>query len=1345
MSILNTEAFSNLNTFEEKKEEEEQPIIKQPTHVPSYSSIMSDKTFNAGGLPTLPVNTPQRKMSLTELRKDPEFNNRAKRFLDGVGENDDIFEYLRDSEYSLTSAITRSFQVGKWTDEQKQDYNYLMNRFRNSKLKGFGERMEFAKDLAIDVIADPLNILSLLFVPATGGLSLGAKTAATKLAQQGVKKYMKKGGIYGAAEGAGWGGSYDYFNQSIDFGLGNNDGIDWGDVAKVSALGAGIGGAVGAGLTAGAYWGKTYRYSNEDAIIKQYDEWDTDGWSASTVRNKIADKEMTSDTFLRDSSEGGYNIIKHISQIMAEKPTTRFVQLAAESDTLKQLLRTFRYDWDVGFLNQGEKGVRKESYGLAVGRRQGNYLFRLKKALKNLDRTGWWAKLSSEDNGQLLAYLQNPNITEVNGKAIKPYIIDAGNQIKEILDDTFSDGQKVGLFEEFRKVVNYFPRKFARSVLETKEGRDNFEDLLVKYNHANPINDRETAKKVAVETGQEVEVYVKDLTTDEEIFGVNFLVEANGNEQVAKRLKAKAIVDNMLEYKFNNYAITGQQSVGGGGASFLRHRLFTNIPDEELRPFIDNDVQNVLEDYFVNAASLIERSDKFGGNLFKYREKFTNKIAAELQDKGMSEADALRLQEKLDDMYLKVTGQNRESSGILTGTRFRSQAGQTASEWGRLSQQMAHLPFATLSSITEPLILISRAGLKDSPKVFADITTALTKEMIKTVNKAARASYRFTTGKTTKGLADVDDEAWGEIYKTGLAMEQAVLERIEGLTGEAMRGSTAKGLSNAFFQANLLQQWTSAVQLASFTTAKRMMRDISKRLYDDSTGVSKLGKRKKDYFIKQLNELGVDENDAQNWYRLSLKDGKFDVALSQKQDFYNQTYLPAANRFTKEVILNPSTAEANRPLWFSSPAGQLLVQFAGYPTVFNNTILKKFAQFYRNPVLATPKILGASMLMTGVAVAGNYIRSNGRNLERYDLDEPQDQFYLALDGIQRWGGLGMFDYVRRWYENYRVGGGQLGIALKTPTGPLTQDVVDMILYRKGFGEMAASNLPFYGIYDLPKYIDEDLPFGRREVRQAGREVDKFFKDSLEGILGEERFARATGGLVEGPKVPNTIEDPADRINPETGEPYVEGTLLDDRVPFQDGGRPEDNRPFADKILEAIKLNENENINNFRRFMEATKNVESDNNYEAIQFGTPIARGAYQYETNLKFKDSKGNEKQGSNAAFAAVNRLVRMFSGDKPDYITTITVNEKDRKEIFDRARKLQDLGKRDGLIDLSKESKSFQDALFVADKIFHPNLKVKDLLSGKLSIEDAWLNYHWAGSSDEKETKRNLFRTKNK
>ena len=190
MSIYNTEGFSNLfNQPSDEKKVDDTNL----SHIPSYSSIYNSKRFSTGNLyPTSSSDTPQRKLSLTELKNTPEFSKRAKRFLDGIGENDNIFEYLRDSEYSLGSAMVRSFQVGKWTDEQKQDYNYLMNSFRNAKLEGFRERMGFVKDLAIDVIADPLNILSLLFVPATGGLSLGAKTAATKLAQQGLKKYMKK-------------------------------------------------------------------------------------------------------------------------------------------------------------------------------------------------------------------------------------------------------------------------------------------------------------------------------------------------------------------------------------------------------------------------------------------------------------------------------------------------------------------------------------------------------------------------------------------------------------------------------------------------------------------------------------------------------------------------------------------------------------------------------------------------------------------------------------------------------------------------------------------------------------------------------------------------------------------------------------------------------------------------------------------------------------------------------------------------------------------------------------------------------------------------------------------------
>ena len=80
------------------------------------------------------------KKTLTQLKEAPEFADKAARFLDGIGSNEDIFEYLRDSEYSLSSAIARSFQTGNWTEEQKQDYTYLRKEFNNAEIGNWKER-----------------------------------------------------------------------------------------------------------------------------------------------------------------------------------------------------------------------------------------------------------------------------------------------------------------------------------------------------------------------------------------------------------------------------------------------------------------------------------------------------------------------------------------------------------------------------------------------------------------------------------------------------------------------------------------------------------------------------------------------------------------------------------------------------------------------------------------------------------------------------------------------------------------------------------------------------------------------------------------------------------------------------------------------------------------------------------------------------------------------------------------------------------------------------------------------------------------------------------------------------
>jgi hypothetical protein len=1187
MSIFNDPDF--LDEVFQTSKEKPSPITYSQT--PSYQSTI-DLDFSPKGYVG--------QQTITQFRNDPEVAKRAERFLEGIGRNsENIVEFLRDADYSPSAAMVRSFEAGEWTDEQKDDYEYLRNRFQNTKLNGFNERMEFVKDFGIDVIADPFNLVTLLIGgPAMKGVTSAAMKTGAKIAEVGLNKTSKakvvgaglkasgRPALFGAAEGMAWGGGHEYFNQRIDYGL-NGDEVDWGEVAAIGGIGGLFGGTIGAGIGTTVFLNKAYKYSNEEKIIEEVANVSRKEFNQSNHLDVDNPKTKPKETDVqRDVSET--NVFNFLSHIFSEKSVTRFAKLAFRSDKLKELLGHFRYDWDKMFFGTVEEGRTKfgkaagrifeDSYGVALGKTQGYYLTGLKKAFRQLDREGWWGKIAGREQAEIINLLINPKIKKIGNQEISQASRDAAQQIKKLFDESFKEGLDVGLFKSNQKVTNYFPRKYNYSAIT--ENRQAFEDLLINSKHTDPLNKTPPPVKFYNAQGKLVEGVPENAQAiDMEVFGRNFLEEAGGDVQKAKQLKARAIVDGMLENRYTPFELKGKVG-NGGGYGFLQHRLFDDIADEDILPFIEKDIQSVLEDYFVNVSQGIERTRFFGRTTTDFSERFLKPIEEELIASGFTRDQAVQIRDRLGDMYTRVTGMNNDS-GLLTGKRLGQQYLQSASEWGRLIQQMAHLPLATISSITEPLILLARVGISPDKALPAmgDIFTSLAKETKKTFQKLGRATYRGVTGKKTKGLDDIDDDAWEEIYSTGLALEQAVLERIEGLSGEALQGSARK-FSNAFFQANLLTQWTSAVQLASFTTGKRMIRQNAERLYRKSQGenISLFGMNEAattKYLTRQLNELGIDENKAIKWYENSLENGKFSERLSRTKantDFYTQQYLGGANRFTKEVILNPSVAEANRPLWFSSPAGQLLVQFAGYPTVFNNTVLKNFVNEIAtngvNGVNLAPKVLATSLLMTAVAGIGNNIRSNGRALDEIgglknvtDLkDEDVQKFYL--DAFQRWGGLGVGDYYRRARANAEIGGGDLGILLKTPTGPLVQDFVDSLIYRKGYEEALVTNLPFYSAYDFLlgteeegesalikklkdlELLDEDIELGRTPLKEWAKERKKERKELTDSLFGIERtessrgrLRTATGGFVQGPTIPNVKEDPADTINKLTGEPY----------------------------------------------------------------------------------------------------------------------------------------------------------------------------------------------------------------
>ena len=838
-------------------------------------------------------------------------------------------------------------------------------------------------------------------------------------------------------------------------------------------------------------------------------------------------KEMVQDNANLDATDIKLTMLHRLISQTVGKATTKYVKLAENNDALVEYLESLVPGATNKLFKRRKIGVNEFTYGETKGNSDGFYLTNLEIALNRSGKTGVHAMITREENDQLLALIMSGGkVKTYGGNKISPiaktaYFGDGKNVmgLQKLLKHAFDAGDESGLFAYTGQVKNYFPQKLQYSKIEAD--RTGFEDILIKAGHADPINEIQPTKFYNSK-GELIDGFdVKALPKDSELWGRDFLSEAGNNMDKARELKAAAIVDDMLERRFTPFVddsfLPGKVK---GGHGFMKHRVFDKVPHVEMLPYIETDVAKVLQDYFVNFSQANVRTKMYGRNIpAMYNAASEGKQAGifkRVQDeflaKGGDRGQVDVIMKKLEEMHRLVTG--------LDHNTIDNNTVRTLSDWGKLSQQMAHLPLATLSSLTEPLLLLSRARVGDGFNVAYDIGHAMKKQTARTFDRMAQQSKRIK-GETTRGLKEFDDEEWVEIYRTGLALEQATMDRIEGLTGEALSSGLAKNLQNAFFKTNLLTQWTSAVQLAAFTTGKRLIRQNTESIYLHNEGIKKLGKKKLAYLSDQLEELGIPLDQANGWYKKYLsKDGVFNVANANKDNFYKQRVLRGANRFTREIILNPSTSSANRPLWFSHPAGQLLMQFAGYPTVFNNTILKRFVNESKEyPLQTTPKILATTMLMTSVAMLGNYIRTGGRNWETQEPDE------LITHAIRRWGGFGALEYFDKTSTNLDLGSGQLGSILKAG-GPLTGDIVDALIYRKGMAEFVTTNVP--GFSALPKDT-------RDYLKKIGRDGDKALVEFLLTLVGEETAAPfARGGIVD---VPNAKDEPDEMINKFTGLPY----------------------------------------------------------------------------------------------------------------------------------------------------------------------------------------------------------------
>ena len=1170
----------NIPTSEEIEKEEEQKLIptsssdNQPFQ---YTLETDDDEDIFSGIPK----EDKPRTSFTSVY-DFENDEDVKRDFDivagALGERGEgIAETLRDSDFNLYSAFKRSGQAKNFTQAEKEAYNRLVNKFSNTKLKGFYEHFDLIRNFTVDTVTDPLTILSIIAAPFTGGMSLGAKTAATAAAINGAKRYAKakaiqakttRPAVFTALEGATFTGLHDYYNQDIDISLDNRENIDWFQVAKSSGIGGGVGFGLGSllGVYSGAkYYNRLYKYHNENDILKH-----VDGLDRETIKTADDITAANKDFYKDKKTVGGRTTEDYLDLLIAKVPffgkaTSEFRSIAKRSSEIKKILLSLRYDSTRTIFGkkQAEDSVGPLSLFENLANYTGEYVgVGIYRAFNHIGKVRG-GKITKKDNNALHTLMLDDSAQKFRHSDGLDYDIpkrvkeayfgkeDTGMKgIKQILDDIFEEGVNLGEFSRTQKITNYFPRVFNYGVLS--ENRESFKKILKDYGYATPnnsVNEEKYLTKYVTASGkEEVGIPADTLGVDLDVFGVDFIQEAKRKlgadatdsqiSNLAQDLKADRIVKDMLDLRYDTF----KTGVGprAGSKGFQQHRIFSNIPDEKLGDFLDNsgnsfvsnDVMEVLSDYTNNVAQLFARKKTFGvRNETEFNDKILTKVREELKILGAKDEQIETTAAGLLNLFGEVTALRSSSkTGGLAPTGFLGTFANRASEFLRLTQQAAHLAFAVPSSITEPLLIFQRAGVRDYPKVVFNIAEGLSKEIKKDISQLLQVT-KANLGLGKARYKDFDDEYWQELYAGGIAFENTLLEGLDRLaSGERFYSKDIRKMSDMFFKMSLLTQWTRAVQGAAFTSGKMLIQRNLQKLYDHKLGIAKLtegnfrglGMNKKAYLEKQLQELGIDPEEGMAWYRSSLDDNlDFNPKKAQNSPFYKEKYLQGAKRFTNEVILNPNRAAAAKSTVMSSGWGKIAFQFASYPTLFNNIVIKRMLNELREfPVQTSPKLLVTGFLMTSIAMWMNQLRNPERHNKLSDFDN-------VVEGAERWGALAQGANLKKGMDAYKYGSGFGGVLSRVFFGPTVGDALDSLEYKLGPTTLVTRNLPFQ--QPAKRVFPEEF----KELQEWSRETDKTFF----GLIDEDdtRGLYRTGGPVVG--VPNAPDKPEERVNKLTGVPY----------------------------------------------------------------------------------------------------------------------------------------------------------------------------------------------------------------
>jgi hypothetical protein len=1049
---------------------------------------------------------------LQDLREDKEFNETSERFLKSLGEGetvDELFNYFRGADWNLADATKQFASTRSFTEEQKQDYVYLRKKYSNADVGGPGEWAKTIAKTGVELVTDPTLIASALFIPWSGGTSVVARAASGKAMQKALQGYL----------GKEMGKSVAKKTSKIVAKLpGQKLAKPLSGKTKATVL-----------MTEGAAFGGSFDYVTQGIEVEtdQKEEIDLSqtavaaGLSATVVggvlgtgkligkvpsfHNSLINRRL--EKIEMDPNYKGDILEKTADRVnkllfFVQKPTSAFINKMARSPVLNDLINSFRHDASKRIIagDVGDQPVLGESVNEEIVRLTGSKLNRVKEAL---------APIMPEEPVRTKVAL--PFSKRKFRKSIKKgfYLSDdVNNDLTYFLrtNRTFKvvDGAKVKLDANIIK-----SGKELQSILD-----DIYNESLEAGIKGGKINNYFPRRwlQIALEDSPE-----------------ELIQHIHKTEKISVR-EARQLVNEMMAPDSDIIKIGSNLN-----SNLTKSRKLTKINDEQVSQYLDNDVMNVLNDYIFSATKQIVGKKRLGGSLSEFTSRFINPIQKQLAKKNSSLTEGKFGEvEKLKNMYLISTGQK----GYI-----KSRVGRFFHNTATILAQTSLLPLATITSLPElftPLLrgLGSQKHRENIFNTMADYNKVWWNDIKTSYGKGGKFDVRSTEMKELNGFLR--------------AMDMGTEDRAMAAFGQGM-GPRANKVQNAFFKAVGLQDWTKYVQLVSYQTGKN-------RIYDNLLQLSKakenkLSPTKIARLTDELNEFNINPEAGLGW----LKSGA-NPSL-KPNSFYRQSVMPGAARYVDEVIMNPTAAANQKPLMHSMPSTRWLFGLMGFPTAFSNTVLKNLARdlskdLRDKQLTATPQILAGLMTMTMAALAGNTIRTAGKNIE--DLDSGEKTITDELQSAWKRAGLyGPFEYSVN-YENSNKYNNKIEAALKTATGPTFDDVYDAVVHASGYDTFRGPAGVVFERMPFATLLKKLFPEKYKEFQKEFRKIDK----ETAGYLGPDAWANkekpnpyvplfAVGGLVEGEDtVPYTKENPANRVNPYTGEPYQEEM---NRLGFSNGG------------------------------------------------------------------------------------------------------------------------------------------------------------------------------------------------